>query len=149
MDDKDSENKGIICEHLNEVKLYIYIYKGWSPYNTHVSDWSLMLTLQCNISAPIFLDALKTIDTRTAAVLNFISWLVIFQKLLQCFCLYIRFPIILILIKKKYTIFSRLCLYRNDKTGFISSLCFLKMINYEGKPNHAVINWDMSLDIHT
>lgn len=25
MDDKDSENKGIICEHLNEVKLYTYI----------------------------------------------------------------------------------------------------------------------------
>lgn len=113
-----------------------------------------MLTLQCNISAPIFLDALKAVDTRTAAVLNFIFWLVIFQKLLQCFCLYIRSPIILILFKKMYTIFSRLflqrrCLYRNNKTGFISSLCFLKIINYEGKPNHAVINWDMSLDIHT
>lgn len=108
-----------------------------------------MLTLQCNISALIFLDALKAVDTRNAAVLNFISWLVIFQKLLQCFCLYIRFPIILILIKKKYTIFSHLCLYRNDKTGFISSFCFLKMINYEGKPNNTVINWDMSLDIHT
>lgn len=103
MDDKDSENKGIICEHLNKVKLY----KGWSPYDTHVSDWSLMLTLQCNISAPIFLDALKAVDTRTAAVLNVIFWLVIFQKLLQCFCLYIRSPIILILFKKNvYYIFT-------------------------------------------
>lgn len=47
-------------------------------------------------------------------------------------------------ILKKCILYFHVCFYKD-----VVFIVTIKIINYEGKPNHAVINWDMSLDIHT